>query len=567
MATFPIALDACLKCDYRRVEVGDTVRLNLDPDKFDAGTIASYSPVPAQVLEVRLPEPPEPLTAVMTIVVEVADPDLPPGHLLLEADDIASVTCYDCCTNLTERIEVLEEEALYFDYEPTITGLTGGGSTKLDGILTAGLAVGRIQLVRQSSGIVSLYRLSSGSTPDNSPIIIRPDDYHASTNAKQWVLQSSMAQVVAGKNVSIQSSAGRDATIDADSLTDDRYISLPNADGVLVLGNGAGVSDQPAFRAAIGCGSAATMNQNEFAPILPAITGFLGGGATNLDGVTTSTMTLGSKRTIYVSSKEYVYELSAGTNATSSPAIIRPTDYNSTTNARVWKLRHRYTQNTEITGTSIGGFGTADSGKIAIFQSNGDLSVSERLVLADVAGGFSCDVLFGSVLSGNRLIQIPDNDGVFALTQSPDGYARATDILWSSTNDSATAGDIGEFAQSLVTSSPGVTLLTATATNVTSIALTAGDWDVEGAVNFSGTSSTVTVRQAGISATSATLPTDGSQVHNGYATTTTSEISSVTLPRKRISLAAPATIYLVASATFSAGSMTSFGQISARRVR
>lgn len=149
-------------------------------------------------------------------------------------------------------------------------------------------------------------------------------------------------------------------------------------------------------------------------------------------------------------------------------------------------------------------------------------------------------------------------------------YVRTTGngaVAGTTTNDSAPAGYIGEFVSSLVASGSPVSLTNNTAANVTSISLTAGDWDVEGNVNFSGTTATVTAGTGGISSTSATLPTDGSEVYDGTVTTLLSDVSSVTLPRKRMSLAATTTVYMVAKKAFSAGTVVAFGSLNARRVR
>jgi hypothetical protein len=135
------------------------------------------------------------------------------------------------------------------------------------------------------------------------------------------------------------------------------------------------------------------------------------------------------------------------------------------------------------------------------------------------------------------------------------------------TNDSAAAGFAGEFTSSLVAAAAGVALTNNTAANVTSLALSAGDWDVEGNINFAGTTATVTGGSGGINTTSATLPTDGSEVYDGTVTTALSDNSTITTPRKRVSLATSGTVYLVASKSFSAGTVKAFGGITARRVR
>ncbi len=149
-----------------------------------------------------------------------------------------------------------------------------------------------------------------------------------------------------------------------------------------------------------------------------------------------------------------------------------------------------------------------------------------------------------------------------------DGVARLDGgILGTATNDNATAGNTGEYVSSLIASGSAVSLTTATAANVTSISLTAGDWDVTGTVSFTETTATVSARSAGLSSTSATIPTDGSEAFCGVQSTVTSETNSIALVRKRFSLSATTTIYLVGSATFSAGTCAGFGNITARRIR
>ena len=142
-----------------------------------------------------------------------------------------------------------------------------------------------------------------------------------------------------------------------------------------------------------------------------------------------------------------------------------------------------------------------------------------------------------------------------------------TSLYGTNTTGNATPGCVGELVQSAIASGSAVSLTTATTANVTSISLTAGDWDVSGNVNFTGTTATVTGGQAGISTTSATLPTDGTECYDGTITTALSDTSTVTLPRKRISINSTTTVYLEAQKTFSAGTEAAFGSITARRVR
>src|SRR3990167_2355302 len=64
-----------------------------------------------------------------------------------------------------------------------LTGLSGGGSLNLDGVVTADMSAGRIATFLVSGSVVG-YRLRAGTDSESSPWIIRPDDYAASTNEK-----------------------------------------------------------------------------------------------------------------------------------------------------------------------------------------------------------------------------------------------------------------------------------------------------------------------------------------------------------------------------------------------
>lgn len=147
------------------------------------------------------------------------------------------------------------------------------------------------------------------------------------------------------------------------------------------------------------------------------------------------------------------------------------------------------------------------------------------------------------------------------------GNLLATGLVGTATNNSASAGNVGEIISSLIATGSAVSLTTATGANVTTISLTAGDWDVEGNVNFNLTGATATAFSAGISLTTATVPTDGSEVASGVVTTAITGVNGITLPRKRVSIAGTTTVYLVAKSTFTLGTETAFGAITARRVR
>ena len=138
-------------------------------------------------------------------------------------------------------------------------------------------------------------------------------------------------------------------------------------------------------------------------------------------------------------------------------------------------------------------------------------------------------------------------------------------IVGTTTNDNTTAGSVGELISSHVLAASAISLTTATDANVTSISLTAGDWDVWGNV-FIVLSNLGTVFRCWTSSTSATAP-DNSLL--SYAGLSPAALTNVGLnaPKLRYSLAATTTIYISCSATFASGTGSASGGIYARRRR
>jgi len=81
-------------------------------------------------------------------------------------------------------------------------------------------------------------------------------------------------------------------------------------------------------------------------------------------------------------------------------------------------------------------------------------------------------------------------------------------LIGTTTNDNAAAGQVGEYVSSTITGGASVALTPGVATNITSISLTAGDWDVSIMGYFTGTPTTI-FNNAYVAATtsSATLDT------------------------------------------------------------
>jgi hypothetical protein len=112
-----------------------------------------------------------------------------------------------------------------------------------------------------------------------------------------------------------------------------------------------------------------------------------------------------------------------------------------------------------------------------------------------------------------------------------------------------------------------------TPATITSISLTAGDWDVFGSTGFTLTGATSTFGSlgyiGGISTTAATLGTP--DTYFNHPTDLNNKTGGFTFanPQVRVSISASTTVYLVGQATFSTGgtSVKAYGTISARRAR
>lgn len=143
------------------------------------------------------------------------------------------------------------------------------------------------------------------------------------------------------------------------------------------------------------------------------------------------------------------------------------------------------------------------------------------------------------------------------------------EISGTATNNNAAAGQVGEYVTSAIAVGSAVSLATATSKTVTSISLTAGDWDVTGVVDFHpGALTTGSYFQGGVSITNNTL---GGQDQYASAPMALAAGLGVDVglvsPVSRISLSTTTTIYLTCQAGFSTSTMTAYGTIRARRVR
>lgn len=178
-------------------------------------------------------------------------------------------------------------------------------------------------------------------------------------------------------------------------------------------------------------------------------------------------------------------------------------------------------------------------------------------------------ITIGSQDTGGDIILVATDDITLGGADIDLNATNGVALTGTPTNNNAAAGDVGEYVSSEILVGSVVALTTATPTNITSISLTAGDWDVMGTVALSNVGTTITLVQGAINTTSAalgTVPNAGARmVWNGSVTAGTFAQS---VGERRLSLSATTTVYLVTAATFTGGtSCSGYGFLGARRAR
>ncbi len=285
--------------------------------------------------------------------------------------------------------------------------------------------------------------------------------------------------------------------------------------------------------------------------------------------------------TVYVSAATPVFEIigSGGSLAVAPTASVAA----HATTCDVWTARETILTGTAVTFTDI-----PDApyvGAVAWVYMNATHTWTDGAVF-DVQGGANYTAAVGDWVRINAVtvstfdVMIFKASGTAASGANSDitslaavtalTNATGVDIKGTNTNDSAAAGNVGEFVSGTVASGSAVGLTSATGANVTSISLTAGDWDVSGNIIFIPAATTsITALFASSSSTSATVAADYYRFDDqraAYVPAGGGRIGSP-IPTQRFSLSGTTTIYLVAQANFTVSTLSAYGFISARRVR
>lgn len=147
----------------------------------------------------------------------------------------------------------------------------------------------------------------------------------------------------------------------------------------------------------------------------------------------------------------------------------------------------------------------------------------------------------------------------------------AVSIRGTNTNDSAATGFVGEYVSSAVATGSAVSSTGTTQWfDVTSISLTAGDWDISCVIAGKDNGATISAWTGGIGTATgnngAGLVQGDNRLNMSIPNSTEGDIG-LSIPAWRVSITSTTTYYLKALFIFSAGTPQSYGRISARRVR
>lgn len=147
-------------------------------------------------------------------------------------------------------------------------------------------------------------------------------------------------------------------------------------------------------------------------------------------------------------------------------------------------------------------------------------------------------------------------------------FSSTSGIIGTTTNNSAAAGSVGEFISSVIVSGSAVSMASNAATDMTSISLTTGDWDVWGNITFTNGGTSPSGYFGWLSQTSATLADPSVRSGLNFSTVIGFAANTgFTVPSQRFLLSGTTTIYISGLVANVSGAGGACGGIYARRRR
>jgi hypothetical protein len=153
---------------------------------------------------------------------------------------------------------------------------------------------------------------------------------------------------------------------------------------------------------------------------------------------------------------------------------------------------------------------------------------------------------------------------------STGGGVTAGQVPGTATNDNATAGNVGELVSQTVAQGSAVTLTTATPANITSVSLTAGDWDCNAVAGRTfGATTSLTIMKTSLNTTTAADGTIATGTMVQWSTPAIVPVTDTTqqIGNVRFSLTATTSVFLVADDTFTISTNKGYGFLRCRRAR
>lgn len=140
-------------------------------------------------------------------------------------------------------------------------------------------------------------------------------------------------------------------------------------------------------------------------------------------------------------------------------------------------------------------------------------------------------------------------------------YSGGNDVLTAVVNFATPSPS---FTSSTVLSGTAVSVTTNAARNITSLVLPPGEWDLTGIVSYSGALISGTRFSGTLNIVSQTAGTAGDNMTETTTPPTSVCYSTCVIPNWKISASVSTTVWLIAQATFTSGTLSAFGRLSGR---